>query len=299
MVGQNAMTDPPVVSVVMSMRDSAATVGEAIRSLQMQTLRDWELVVIDDGSRDEGPAFVAATGDPRVRLVRGDGSRGLAARLNQAVALARGALIARMDADDICFPERLASQVALLRQDVSLDLIGSSAVVFAAGQGLVGALPVGLDHAEITARPGLGFPLPHPTWCGRAGWFRANPYDERLMKTQDQDLLLRSFRHSRFGGVADVLLAYRQDVMDLPKLLRGRRNYAAALLRHARAGGGYGAAAGGIAAHAAKAAVDVVTLTLGLERTMQRQRLWPVPHDVLMRWNALQAALAAPVVEPA
>ncbi|MGG6499264.1 UNVERIFIED_CONTAM: glycosyltransferase family 2 protein, partial [Bacteroidetes bacterium 56_B9] len=77
------------------------------------TLADWELIVIDDGSLDDSAAIVESFGDPRIRLVREAASAGLARRLNQAVALSRGEFIARMDADDVCFPERLARQVAL------------------------------------------------------------------------------------------------------------------------------------------------------------------------------------------
>ena len=298
-MGSETLHAPPTVSVIMAMRDSARTIRAAVRSLALQTLTDWELIVIDDGSVDDSAAIVAAFNDPRIRLVREPASRGLALRLNQAVALSRGEFIARMDADDVCFPERLELQVARLRADPALDLIGCGAVVFAAGQGLVGALPVGQSHAEITARPSVGFPLPHPTWCGRARWFRDNPYDERLMKTQDQDLLLRTFAKSRFGAVAEILLAYRQDTMSLGKLLRGRRNYAGALWRRARADGSYPRAVRGVAAHFVRATVDVATLPLGLSRAMQRQRLDPVPPALGARWHELARTLWGPEpVEP-
>lgn len=281
----------PTVSVIMSMHDAAATVADAVRSIVLQTLPDWELIVIDDGSTDRSAAIVEGFADRRIRLSREPVSGGLAKRLNQAVALSRGEFIARMDADDVCFPERLERQVARLRAEPSLDLIGCGAVVFAAGRGLVGALPVGLTHEAITARPSVGFPLPHPTWCGRAAWFKANPYDERLMKTQDQELLLRSFVHSRFGAIAEVLLAYRQDSISLDKLMRGRRNYAGALLRRARADGSYSRAIRGVAVHAMRAAVDMATLPLGLSRAMQRQRLTPVSPALEARWHALACTL--------
>src|SRR6185437_5833210 len=113
----NATACPPLVSVIMSMRNSAATVDAAVRSVLQQTLQDWELIVVDDGSSDQSGAIVARHGDPRIRLVREATSAGLAARLNQMVALGRGEFIARMDADDICFPDRLSRQVARLREE--------------------------------------------------------------------------------------------------------------------------------------------------------------------------------------
>ena len=104
----------PVVSVIMSMRNGASTVGAAVRSVLQQTLTDFELIVIDNGSSDQGGAIVAGFDDARIRLFREESTSVFAVRLNQAVLLARGEFIARMDADDICFPERCPWQVACL-----------------------------------------------------------------------------------------------------------------------------------------------------------------------------------------
>jgi glycosyltransferase involved in cell wall biosynthesis len=289
----NPTTSLPVVSVIMSMRNSAPTVGAAVRSVLMQTLADFELIVIDDGSSDASVAIVDGFCDERIRLVRESFSAGLAARLNQAVALARGEFIARMDADDICFPERLASQVARLREDRGLDLVGCGAVVFTSDGELIGELPVGIDHRDVAARPFVGFPLPHPTWCGRASWFRNNPYNSELGYAEDQDLLLRSFRHSRFGGLERVLLGYRQDRLALRKLLPGRATFARSAWRNGIATGEVVSALTGIAIHAVKGMTDVTTLALGLNRQMQLRRLNPVSPAIRQRWRTLQHDLAS------
>lgn len=273
------------------MRDSAATVGAAVQSVQLQTLQDWELVVIDDGSSDEGSAIISTIADRRVRLVRQTSTAGLATRLNQAVALSRGAFIARMDADDICFPNRLALQIARLQQEPDLDLLGCGALVFSADSGLLGELPVGLTHAEITARPFRGFPFPHPTWCGRAEWFRDNPYDARLMKTQDQDLLLRTFKTSQFAALDDVLVGYRQNALDLAKMLSGRRVFIASLWSHARHSGEFLPALDGIATQVLKGGVDIATVGLGLGQLFQRNRLKSARPEVTRQWRELQAHL--------
>ncbi|TXH83146.1 MAG: glycosyltransferase family 2 protein [Rhizobium sp.] len=284
------MTDvpqSPVVSIVMAMRNSARTIEFAVKSIQMQSLADWEIILIDDGSTDGGSSIVEAFGDPRIRLHRESQTLGLAARLNQAVTMSRGEFIARMDADDICFPERLAKQVAKLRSDSALDLIGCHTLVFNDAGGVIGVMHAGLDHETITARPFEGFPLPHPTWFGRARWFRENLYDPTLMKTQDQDLLLRTFTKSRLGALDEVLLGYRQDKPDLAKKLRGRLVFAGSLLRYAERGGGYGAAVVGITKHFAKAILDVGAAVLGISRYTQRRRFQTVPQDVGLRWTDL------------
>ena len=281
----------PLVSVIMSMRNSAATVDVAVRSVLQQTLQDWELIVIDNGSSDQSGAIVAAFDDPRIRLIREASTTVLAARLNQAIALSRGEFIARMDADDVCFPQRLSRQVERMRMDPQLDLIGCGAVVFTSEGKLVGELPVGRVHQDIVARPFIGFPFPHPTWCGRTSWFKNNPYDSSLGYAEDQDLLLRSFRHTRFGAVDTVLLGYRQDRLDLKKLLPGRATFVGSLWRHGRATGELLPVFAGMTNHIVKAALDIATVGSGLNRLMQRQRLRTVSPDIAAQWDELRKQL--------
>ncbi len=284
----------PLVSVIMSMRNSASTVGVAVHSVLLQSFRDWEMIVIDDGSTDDSAAIVEGFADARICLVRESTSAGLAARLNQAVSLARGEFVARMDADDICFPERLSLQVDRLREDPQLDLLGCGAVVFRSDGELVGEMPVGLHHKDIIARPFVGFPLPHPSWCGRAAWFRNNPYNSRLRYAEDQDLLLKSFRHSRLAGLDSVLLGYRQDHLSLKKLLPGRMTFAGSTWRHGLAAGKLMPALAGVAAQSAKGIADVATLGFGLNRHMQSKRLKPVSPAIAQRWRQLREELASP-----
>lgn len=257
----------------MSMRDSAATLNSAIRSIIWQTLTDWELVLIDDGSRDDSAARAAKFGDARIRIIRHDESRGLACRLNEAVRLARGEFIARMDADDICYPERLAVQVGVLRSDPGIDVVASKAVVFRRQGEIVGVMSTPTTHDEIVAQPYRGFMFPHPTWCGRAVWFRKYQYDERLWITQDQELLLRAARSSRFSAVGKILLGYRKERLGLAKSLRGRMIYSAAILRHARLSGAYARAVTDIFLHLTKFAAEVTASGVGAEEWLLKQKL--------------------------
>jgi hypothetical protein len=100
--------------------------------------------------------------------------------------------------------------------------------------------------------------------------------------------LLRSFRHSRLGGLDKVLLGYRQDQLALKKLIPGRATFAGSAWRNGLATGELLPALAGIADHAAKGMTDVATLALGLHRQMQLRRLKPVSPAVAREWQQLQ-----------
>src|SRR5262245_25648773 len=101
----------PQISVVLPVRDAQAYLPQAIDSILRQTLTNFELVAIDDGSHDASPAILRDYGqrDPRVRVVIRP-PRGLVATLNEGLSLARAPLVARMDADDIALPGRFHVQ---------------------------------------------------------------------------------------------------------------------------------------------------------------------------------------------
>lgn len=103
-----------MITVVIPLYNKTQTIEAAVRSVQAQTWADWRLIVVDDGSRDEGPGKVAAmaTDDTRIRLVR-QANGGVSAARNQGVALAEGDCVALLDADDTWLPGHLAQLMAL------------------------------------------------------------------------------------------------------------------------------------------------------------------------------------------
>jgi len=117
----------PEISVIMAVRDGARWLGEAIASVVAQTHGDWELIVVDDGSTDGSGAIVQRHADPRIRFVQNDRMLGQTASLNLGLGLARGRFVARLDADDRAHPTRLARQVAVLRAEPGLALVGTQA----------------------------------------------------------------------------------------------------------------------------------------------------------------------------
>jgi len=218
----------PLISVLLPVFNGGKMLARAVHSILSQTLKDFELIVINDGSTDKAVSEIQAFGHPRIHIIGDATRRGLAVRLNEGINTARGKYIARMDADDVAFAGRFEKQVAFLEANSDIDLVGCRAIAFrdlpGGGHDLIGLLPFAARHENICARPWRGFPLAHPTWMGRADWFRRFRYAmPEIKRAEDQELLLRSHEASRFACLPDVLLAYRQDKFDLSKTLIARR----------------------------------------------------------------------------
>src|SRR5260370_37503362 len=211
----------PIIRIGMPLRNSSATVARAIESVLAQQFAAWELIVIDDGSTDGTAEIVRRFADPRIRLVEHAENRGLATRLNEAVRLSMGEFFARMDGDDVMYPERLRLQHEFLQLHRDVDLVGGAVLVFR-GDGIrLGMRGARRTHEQICARPWSSFPIAHPTWTGRTAWFQNHPYPEDMIRAQDQALLRASFAGSPFATLGQIALGYREERLTLNKGVRG------------------------------------------------------------------------------
>ena len=214
--------DSPLVTIGLSIYNGGATLADAVNSLRAQTYENWELILIDDGSHDESARIAGSFPEPRILALSDGMNKGLPARLNEAVALAKGKYFCRMDQDDIAFPQRLAIQVAFLEAHPDVDLIASSVVVFRDDGSLTGVIEVAQSHEVIGCRPWKGFYFPHPAWMGKKSWFEAHRYVPTADGAEDQLLLYSAFDTSRFAGLPEVLLAYREDSRSFRKMYKRR-----------------------------------------------------------------------------
>ena len=223
----------PLVTVAMPIFNAGSYLRLAVLSIVRQTFADWELLIIDDGSTDNALQDIADIRDHRIRILRDGENKGLAARLNEAIDLARGSYFARMDQDDVSYPDRFARQIEALERDPQLDLVAARAVTIAGDHRLTGILPASMQK-EISTKPWRGFYLPHPTWMGRIEWFRKYRYAEPgPYFCEDQELLLRSHEESRFGIIDQPLLAYRiRENTPWRKLIKTRLTILPVQLRH-------------------------------------------------------------------
>lgn len=214
--------DAPKISVALPARNASRTVANSVRSILSQSFSDFELIFLDDGSSDRTFDIISGFSDDRIRIVSDGQLRGLTFRLNQAIEMARGQYFARMDADDISFPDRLAKQFAFMEAHPAVDLVGCRVMLFNDEGEPKGYFPLKETHAKICRHPWRGFDLAHPTWFGRIDWFKRFGYRD-VLRAEDQDLLLRSYRQSCFACIPEVLFAYRLGSASLGRRLQGRK----------------------------------------------------------------------------
>ena len=273
----------PIITVGMPVRNNASTIRTAVRSIQHQTVPDWELLLIDDGSTD---GTVDAVGDllrdPRIRVFSDGKALGISSRLNQTLDLATGCYYARMDGDDVSYPERFEQQLELLQTHPEVNLVGAQMLIVGEGGRVLGERRGPQTHAAICQHPPLGFRMFHPTYFGHLKWFRVHRYPSRRY-SEDQGLLLRTYKHSRFANVDMILLGYHQARPSFRRSLRGRYDCVRAVgqvqdmsaLDVAMAGAG----------HASKAVLDALAMASRRDLRMAPQRCRLTTQGEAHRWQ--------------
>ena len=202
---------PPLVSVVLPVRNGEPWLAEALGSVAAQTLRDWELIAVDDGSQDGTPGVLAdhAARDRRIRIIRQD-ALGLVAALNRGIAEAASPYIARLDADDRALPDRLERQVAAMQARPEVGLLGSWAQEIDGTGRRRGVLRPPADSAELGRLLMRGNPFVHSSvmlrteLVRRLGGFRA-----AFQAAEDYDLWLRLAEAATVANLPQVLVEYR------------------------------------------------------------------------------------------
>lgn len=214
--------DKPMISVIMGVYNGCPTMLEqAIRSILAQTMTDLEFIICDDGSCAETwqKLLVIAATDARIRLLKNKENHGLAYSLNRCLAVAQGAFIARMDSDDISYPERLEKQLQALYDDPSLSFFGTAVNLL--------QNDVIVEKKIFPVRPMvknfyMTQPYIHPTLLFRRSCLEAvSGYSEHpnQLFCEDYDLLLRLYARGYIGGNLDeILFDYR-----IPTTAKGSR----------------------------------------------------------------------------
>ena len=212
------MSPPPPLSVLLPVRNGEAFLQQALDSLQAQTFSAFEVLAVDDGSRDGTGEILrrASNSDPRIRVFRQE-PLGIVSALERGRAFARGRYLARMDADDVSLPHRFEAQMRQMAEEPGLTAVGAGVRYFPRKRVKEGARRYEAwinslrSHDEMVRDLFVECPLPHPTLLMRAdllglvGGYRARGWPE------DYDLIFRLWRGGgRFGKVAEPLLKWRE-----------------------------------------------------------------------------------------
>lgn len=207
----------PLITILMPARNAGAYVAETVRSLRAQTCPDFELLVVDDDSSDDTVAQTraAAAGDDRLRLVTGQGRLGFSGALNLGLSEARGALIARMDADDLAVPRRLEIQATYLQSHPEIGLCGGRVQTFGLRSGRFHRMPLTPDQTLCYAL--FDNPIAHPTVMVRRALLEQHDlrYDPAFCPSDDYELWARAVRLFPCVNLEEVLVHYRVHAQSL------------------------------------------------------------------------------------
>ncbi|MHB1568013.1 MAG: glycosyltransferase [Solirubrobacteraceae bacterium] len=202
----------PLVSVVMPVRDGGELITEAARSILEQSFCDLELVIVDDGSTAPTKAVLDRLRVTDIRVVVLDQGRsvGIAPALNAGCAAARGRYLARMDADDVSLPDRLARQVALLERAPEIGLVGGQMIATDLRGVQLWPATYPIDDDAIRGTLGSANPFGHPTVVMRKTVFEAcGGYRDSCPHAEDYDLWVRMLDRCRAANVPEPVLLYR------------------------------------------------------------------------------------------
>ena len=200
----------PRVSVLVPVFNAEPYLQESLNSVFSQTFKDFEIVAIDDGSTDGSRDVLASFRDPRLVVAHNDLNLGVALTLNRGLRLAKGAYVARLDADDIAMPERLARQVAFLDNHPDIALVGSFAeMIDPEGTPFkTQTVPLGFD--EIIERIFSVNLFIHPSVMFRKSVVQnLGGFRKEALHAEDYDLWLRIIEHHDVANIPEALIRYR------------------------------------------------------------------------------------------
>lgn len=225
------------VSVLVPVRNGARYLQATLASLAAVREPALEIVVVDDGSTDATPAIVAAAAaaDPRiVPLVQP--AAGLVATLEHARGRASAPLLARLDADDLAYPQRFAAQLASFRSDPDLVLLGTAADRIDTRGCVTGRVRYPPSHDALVRELQRRNPFIHSTVMMRADVVAAvGGYRRFFLAAEDYDLWLRLCERGRIGNLTERLGGYRQHAGSVTRRMALRQAFSAALARRCAA----------------------------------------------------------------
>lgn len=199
-----------MVTVLMPVYNAAPYLREAVDSVLNQSYRDFEFLIINDGSTDESRAILESYSDPRIKLIHQD-NLGLISTLNKGLQLAKGEWIARFDADDICYPDRLEQQLNFLQQHPDHILVGSDADYMDKDGNYLFLFAIkGYSDEEIRRNKFLSCPVIHSSaMYKKEAVLKAGGYDKGALTFEDHMLWRKLGDLGKMANIPKPLIKVR------------------------------------------------------------------------------------------
>jgi hypothetical protein len=211
--GKQAQGTNPTISVVMPTHNAGKFLPPAIDSVLTQTFRDFELIVINDGSTDGTEQLLAKIGDPRLTVLSNQRNLGIATSTNRGLAIARGQYVALHDSDDISLPHRLRTEFAFLEAHREIALVGSSAILIDAEGTAYAEYVEPADDIELKWEALFRCPISHTSVMVRrrvlldVGEYSTDPV---LRVTSDYDAIARIAMRYPVANLREPLVKWRR-----------------------------------------------------------------------------------------
>lgn len=215
----------PLISIGIPVYNGEKYLSFAIKSILTQTYKNFELILLNDGSTDNSLEIMNsfARNDDRIIIINDGQNLGLIERLNQLIILAKGIYFARMDADDIMFPDRIEKQLYELLNDKSIDLVHSAAISIDASNKILG-IKINSNPQKHPTK------IIHPTVMGKKIFFEENPYKKGYYQMEDYELWHRTYKKNKFKYINKPMLFYRENSDKISvkhkKMIEGEKKFA-------------------------------------------------------------------------
>jgi glycosyltransferase involved in cell wall biosynthesis len=204
------------ISIGIPFYNASEFLEDAINSILNQSFKDWELILIDDGSTDESLSIALKfeKKDDRIRVISDGLNKKLPFRLNQIIDEAKYPYIARMDADDLVHPDRLKIQLKFLEENPHYDLVSSSMISIDNYSIIKGVRVFNFNYNDFNTIK-RHYPIVHASLLVRKEWYLRNKYDPSLPRSEDFELWCRAISKNDFkiSVISDILYYYREEGM--------------------------------------------------------------------------------------
>lgn len=201
----------PIVSVLLPVYNAEFFLNDSINSILNQTFKNFELIIINDGSSDRSEEIILSISDKRIKYIRNEKNLGLIETLNKGISLSSAKYLARMDNDDISMPERLEKQVCFLESNPEVGVLGTAFYNINKFGEIESSTTFPLSHPLLCWSLCFFSPIAHPTvMMRREVILDANGYNLEMLHCEDYDLWYRLSNKTRLANLPELLFKLRK-----------------------------------------------------------------------------------------